>query len=416
MQLTREEQDILAGKRGEAERLSMAIIVELGELFGAEELIPISQVHIDTTIYMVDAGVEFIEKLAGLGAKFSVPTQLNPSAIDLLHPEKSRVTPTLLDKCKRIEKAYLAMGAIPSWTCAPYQQGLVPRFGEQIGWGESNAIAFANSVLGARTNRYADLMDICMAIVGRAPRFGLHLTENRRAEILVRLEGITEEMFADDSIYPVMGFLFGELAGNRIAALEGVPADVSIDHLKSFSAAAASSGAVGLFHIIGVTPEAQTEQACFQDRAPVAVLTITPDRLREAEERLSTAKGEGLDLVVLGCPHCSAAEVQQVAALLEGRRISSGVKLWIITSRAVYSWMEQCGVLDILEGAGATLFSDACPLQYPRERWDFTVAMSNSAKFANYCFSQTGLDVVIGSTRACIQSALTGKRQRGSLW
>jgi predicted aconitase len=163
MRLTDREKSILDGEQGEAARISLAVLVELGTLFGAKELMPVSQVHIDATLYMVDAGLEFTEKMAELGAEVAVPTSLNPSSIDLQRWEAYRVPPEILPKHKRMEAAYLKMRATPTWTCAPYQNGIIPRFGEQIAWGESNAIAFANSIIGARTNRYADLMDICAA-------------------------------------------------------------------------------------------------------------------------------------------------------------------------------------------------------------------------------------------------------------
>ena len=192
MHLTDEEKSILDGKQGGAARIALAVLVDLGELFGAKELMKISQVHIDATLYMVDAGLEFAERIAGLGGEVAVPTSLNPSAIDLLRWKAYRVPAEILTKHKRLEEAYLKMRATPTWTCAPYQNGIIPRFGEQIAWGESNAIAFANSIIGARTNRYADLMDVCTAIIGKVPKFGLHLKENRKAKMLIRLNEITD--------------------------------------------------------------------------------------------------------------------------------------------------------------------------------------------------------------------------------
>ena len=165
MRLTDEDKRILDGKRGEAARIALSVLVDLGELFGAAELMKVSQVHIDATLYMVDAGLEFAEKMVDWGAKVAVPTSLNPSAIDLQRWKAYRVPAEILSNHKRLEAAYLNMRAMPTWTCAPYQHGIVPRFGEQIAWGESNAIAFANSIIGARTNRYANLMDICAAII-----------------------------------------------------------------------------------------------------------------------------------------------------------------------------------------------------------------------------------------------------------
>jgi len=322
MHLSNEEKAILEGKQGEARQLALAIIVELGELFGAEELMAVSQVHIDTTVYMVDSGVEFAEKCAALGGRFAVPTSLNASAIGHLRWKQYRVPPELLVKCRRLENAYVAMGASPTWTCAPYQQGMIPRFGQQIAWGQSN------SIIGARTNRYGDLMDICAGIVGRVPRLGLHLDENRKSELVVSLESFSRDALAADALYPLVGFLLSELVGDRGAALKGVPADVKIDALKGLSAAAASSGAVGLFHVAGVTPDAQNLQMCLKGKKPRAKFVITPKMVQAAEERLWTARIDTVDMVAVGCPHFSFEEFIELARLMEGRRVHDAVAFW----------------------------------------------------------------------------------------
>ena len=416
MQLTDQEQGLLNGSQGEAAQIAMKILVDLGEVFGAKEMLPVTQVHIDMTLYMVDAGVEFVERMVELGGQFSVPTQLNPSAIDLKRWRKLRVHPELEEKSRQLEQAYLKLGATPTWTCAPYQQGLIPRFGEQIAWGESNAIAFANSVIGARTNRYADLVDVCAAIIGKVPRFGLHEDENRKAEILISLHGFTAEMFADSAVYPLLGFVFGEIAADRIAALEGVPTEVSIDNLKAFSAAAASSGAVGMFHVVGVTPEAQSLEMCFS-APPLECVDITPAMLKDAEERLSDSTIDRPDLIALGCPHFSEDEFILLDQLFQGRELHDSITLWVFTSRAVYSLIEKSGILEELESAGVEVFTDGCPLQYPAKNWSFQSVMSDSGKFANYCYSQTGLKVVFGSLDECVEAAVSGEIRKGrALW
>lgn len=408
MHLTDQEKKILDGRHGEAARISLSILVDLGELFGAEEMMEVSQVHIDSSIYMVDAGLEFAERFAELGAKVAVPTSLNPSAIDLERWREYRVPPELLSKSRRMERAYLKMGATPTWTCAPYQQGMIPRFGEQIAWGESNAIAFVNSIIGARTNRYGDLMDLCASLVGKVPRFGLHLPVNRRAEVLIRLTGITNEMFEDKAIYPLLGFLVGEMTGDRVVAIEGIPQNVEIDSLKGFSAAIASSGAVGLFHLVGVTPEAQTLEICLNGTRPKEVLEISPKMIRNAETRLWTAKGDMVDLVVIGCPHFSFMEFRELAELMMGKKVHSSIAFWVFTSRTVYGWIKNCGIVKDLSDLGVMVFTDGCPLQYPKETWHFNVMMTNSAKLANYCYSQTGLDVAYGSLEDCVDTAVQG--------
>ena len=417
MRLTDEEKRILDGKQGGAARIALAVLVDLGELFGAQELMKISQVHIDATLYMVDAGLEFAERIADLGGEVAVPTSLNPSAIDLLRWKAYRVPAEILTKHKRLEAAYLKMRATPTWTCAPYQNGIIPRFGEQIAWGESNAIAFANSIIGARTNRYADLMDVCAAIIGKVPKFGLHLTVNRKAKILIRLKDISAQMFENEAIYPLLGYLLGEMAGDQVATITGIPQNVKIDSLKGFCAAAASSGAIGLFHMVGITPEAQTLEMCLHGNKPEKVIDITPHLIKKAEDRLWTVKRDAVDLIVTGCPHYSPTEFIQLARLIKGKSVHSSVIFWAFTNRNVYAWIKTNGILKDLSAAGVMVFTDGCPLQYPKETWLFRAAMTDSAKFANYCFSQRGLDAAYGSLADCVETAVRGKiYRRESLW
>jgi len=416
MHLNETEKRMLGGKFGKAPELAMNILSDLGELYGAERMLEISQVHIDMTLYMVDAGVEFAEKMADLGGQFAVPAQLNPASIDLIRHETLRVPQNLLEKSRRLETAYLKMGAIPTWTCAPYQQGLIPSFGEQIAWGESNAAAFANSVIGARTERYADLTDVCAAISGRVPALGLHLTENRKAEILLALKDIPENIFNDSRIYPLLGYIFGEIAGDRVAALEGIPQQVSMDNLKSFAAAAASSGAVGLFHVLGVTPEAPDLQTCFRNGKPEKTFIITPEMIDSAASRLNQGACSVPDLITLGCPHYSVDEFKTLEKLLNSRKVKDSIEFWVFTSRKTYAEIKALNFLEKIEQSGVKVFTDGCPLQYPQENWDFTCAMSDSVKYANYCFSQTGLNVIFSGTRDCVETAVSGELRRGLLW
>jgi hypothetical protein len=185
LQLSARDRAMLEGEHGPAAKMAMSILVRMAGVYGAAELMDITQAHIDSTIYVGDAGLEFAERLATLGAKVSVPTTLNVSGVDEHHWREWAVPPDWAEKAHRQMIAYQNMGTTPTWTCAPYQTDLKPRFGQQIAWGESNAIAFANSVIGARTERYPDLLDICAAITGRVPAVGLHLTENRGSSLKI---------------------------------------------------------------------------------------------------------------------------------------------------------------------------------------------------------------------------------------
>src|SRR3954468_13118173 len=263
------------GDGGPAQALAVSILVRMADVYGATELMDISQAHIDTTIYLGDATLEFAERLASLGAKVAVPTSLNVSGVDECGWKDWAVKPEWAAKAARQMLAYERMGAVPTGACAPYQTHMRPVFGQQIAWGESNAISFANSVIGARTERYPDLLDICCAITGRVPAVGLHLDENRAGQLLLRLTDVPAALQEDDQFFAVLGHLVGKLAEDRIPVIDGVHVRPLEDHLKAFSAAVASSGRVALFHIVGVTPEAPSVDAAFQGRQPGQIVDIT---------------------------------------------------------------------------------------------------------------------------------------------
>ena len=224
-------------------------------------------------------------------------------------------------------------------------------------------------------------------------------------------------MFESEAIYPLLGYLFGEMAGDQVAAVEGIPQHVKTDSLKAFATAAASSGAVGLFHLVGITPEARNLEMCLKGRKPEDILSMTSKMIKNAEDRLWTAKGDALDLIVTGCPHYSPAEFIRLAKLVKGQKVHGSVVFWVFTNRSVYAWIKDSAILKALTDAGIMVFTDGCPLQYPKETWHFKTAMTNSAKFANYCFSQRGLDAAFGGIEDCVESAVHGKIcRRESPW
>src|SRR3954468_8618143 len=299
MQLSDADRAMLDGVHGAAPQLAMRILVRMAGVYGATALMDITQAHIDSTIYLGDATLEFAERLAALGAKVAVPTSLNVSGVDECGWKDWAVSPEWAASAARQMLAYERMGAVPTWTCAPYQTHMRPVFGQQIAWGESNAIAFANSVIGARTERYPDLLDICCAITGRVPAVGLHLTENRAGQMLLRLTAVPAALQEDDQFFAVLGHLVGTLSDERIPVIDGIVVSPAEDQLKAFAAAAASSGRVALFHMVGVTPEAPTLEAAFQTPAPLkrcaTVVEVTVADLRAARRELTTADGRELD-------------------------------------------------------------------------------------------------------------------------
>jgi hypothetical protein len=377
----------------------------------------ISHAHIDSTIYLGDATLEFAERLASLGARVAVPTSLNVSGVDECGWKDWAVSPEWAAKAARQMLAYEEMGAVPTWTCAPYQTQMRPVFGQQIAWGESNAIAFANSVIGARTERYPDLLDICCAITGRVPAVGLHLTWNRAGQMLLRLGGVPFALQQDDQFFPVLGHLVGKLAGDLIPVIDGVLVKPAEDQLKAFSAAVASSGRVALFHIVGVTPEAPTLDAAFQGRTAGQTIDITSADLRDARSELTTADGRELDMVILGSPHFSLAEFRQLAPLLEGKHADPRVKFLITSSRLMKEMAAEAGVLAPIVGFGAQITLDTCILASPMLPPEIRTLMTNSAKYAYYAPSLLNTRVTFGSLADCVRSAIEGRVVRDdSLW
>jgi len=417
MLLTDNDRAMLAGEKGPAAALAMSILVRMADVYGAESLMDISQAHIDSTIYLGDATLEFAERLAALGAKVAVPTSLNVSGVDECGWKEWSVTPEWAAKAARQMLAYEKMGTVPTWTCAPYQTSMRPSFGQQIAWGESNAIAFANSVIGARTERYPDLLDICCAITGRVPAVGLHLTENRAGQMLFRLVDVPLALQQDDQFFAVLGHYIGRLAEESIPVIDGILVQPPEDQLKAFSAAVASSGRVALFHMVGVTPEAPTLEAAFQGRAPQSTRDISVADLREARRELTTADGTELDMVILGSPHFSVAEFKLLAPLVAGQRTHERVKFLVTSSRLMKELAEEAGVLAPVVAFGAQVTLDTCILASPMLPPSIKTLMTNSAKYAYYAPSLLNTRVTFGSLADCVRSAVEGRVVRDdSVW
>ncbi|CAN5523172.1 aconitase X catalytic domain-containing protein [soil metagenome] len=407
---------LLDGRSGEACRLAMRIIVEIARVSGAPRLIDVSRAHIDGCLYHGRAGLDFAERLASGGGRVAVPTTLNVGSLDLVHPNRFRGDPATAAAARKLMDLYVAMGCEPTWTCAPYQLPSRPALGEQIAWAESNATVFANSVLGARTNRYGDFFDICAAITGRVPDAGLHRTANRRGRILFSVAQLPPALKAEDVLYPLLGHVVGARSGDSIPVIEGLPGDTSEDALKALGAAAASSGSVALFHAVGITPEAATLDDALQGAAAERVVDVTPGMLLDARAGLSTAGGGELSSVSLGTPHFSMSEFAELMALLEGNRIDAGIELYVSTSRAILAALEQRGWREALTRSGVRFVVDTCTYITPILR-NHGVAMTNSGKWAYYAPGNIGVKVIFGSMKECVRSAVEGKVWRDdTLW
>ena len=382
----------------------MRLVVRMAEVAGAPRLRDVTRAHVDSCLYHGQVGLDFAERLLAGGAAVTVPATLNVSSLDLLHPELVRLDDETRDRAARLMDAYVTMGCRPTWTCAPYQLPDRPAFGEHVAWAESNAIVFANSVLGARTNRYGDFIDICAAVTGRVPDHGLHTDDGRRAALLLRLRDIRDALLDDDIVYPVLGHLLGRRAGGEVAAIEGLLPDTSEDRLKAIGAAAASSGSVALFHAIGATPEAPTWSVVAAEGAREEVVTLAD--LRAARDELSPVPvGAEIGAVSVGTPHASEAELRRLAALVDGSR--PRIPFYVNTSRAQLATGR--GVEDDLADAGVTVVTDTCTYITPVLHDLTGPVMTDSAKWAWYAPSNLGVDVALGSLEDCVRSAATGR-------
>ncbi|MEA1904218.1 MAG: aconitase X catalytic domain-containing protein [Actinomycetota bacterium] len=405
MKLTSRDLSMLNGEQSRAAAMAMELVVTVGESLGANRLVDISSAHIDGCLYHGVAGMDFAESLVAGGGKVVVPTTLNVTSFDLLHPELYEGTEDDQVFPRRLMDAYVALGCEPTWTCAPYQLAQRPQMGEQIAWGESNAIVFANSVLGARTGRYGDFMDICCALTGRAPYTGLHTDEGRLATLVVEL-GLTDKILASDVSYPLIGHSIGKMAGNEVVAIVGLPAGTSEDRLKALGAAAASSGSVAMFHAVGVTPEAPSLGAATGGRPPRQVVQLGKDELRLAFDELDSRTTGILGAVSVGTPHMSATEMRELLDLLAGRR--SAVPFYVNTSRGVLEAISDVDWPGALQSFGATLVTDTCTYISPVMDRVVGDVMTNSGKWAFYAPANLGVGVLFGSLADCVDSAVAG--------
>jgi len=405
MFLTKDEEAMLDGEYGEVFEIAMSVLVKMGDIYGAEGMIEIENAHIDAASYatIYDAGLQLCEKFSSLKACFKVPTTLNASAIDFTRWRELRLPSSLVEKQIRLEKAYKKMGAITTWTCAPYQYGANLRFGQNVAWGESNAVLFANSVIGARTNRFGDLVDVCAAIVGKAPKFGLYLEENRCGEILFEVNDLSTKSFSC-SDYGVLGFYVGSVAGTQVPIVKGIPKNVTCDQLKAFGAAAATSGSVALCHIWNVTPEAKKLDEASADIKTIEKIAVGPNEFKKVKESLSTTGETQVDVIALGCPHYSVEQLRKVACLVKGKKVKNGVELWVFTSRIAKMLAQDMGIIDFIERAGGKVIADACLLYFPLEKWNFKTLMTDSAKMAYYTPGLTEMDVIFGDVEKCRES------------
>lgn len=389
---------MLAGEFGPGVKRAMEIIVALGKIYGAQELVAVQSVQVAGVSYknLGDTGLEFLQEWAEQGARVRVPTTLNPAGMDLNHWRELGISAEFAHKQTAVIEAFKAMGIVPSCSCTPYLTGNLPTFGQHIAWSESSAVSFANSVLGARTNREGGPSALAAAITGRTARYGLHLDGNRRATHIIEVHcPVTSE--AD---FGALGYLVGKRVKNGVPYFRGLE-DSGQDGLKALGAAMAASGAVALYHVEGVTPEARA-----RDVGAAEAETIIVDSLDEGYAALNSPVDE-IDLVSIGCPHASLAEIEDIARWLEGKRVKA--RLWITTAREIKERAQEKGLVELIEAAGGRVVADTCLVVAPIEELGLRSLATNSAKAAFYAPTHSGLAVRFGRLEQCLEAAMTGR-------
>jgi predicted aconitase len=348
-------------------------LVKLGEIYGADKMIEVSSCQAAGVSYksIGDPGLEFLNGFVEEGAKVKVPTFLNPAGMDMECWKSMNIKPEFAKKQKEIIDAFAKMGIITSCSCTPYLFGNLPRFGEHIAWSESSAISFANSVLGARTNREGGFSALASAITGKTPRYGLHLEENRHPEIRIDLSA---EM-GDIADFGALGYFVGKSVKNKIPVFTGIK-KCKTEDLKNLGAAMAASGSVALYHIEGITPESRH----FESTPVNETISFGTDDLKKSYSELSDC--DNPDLIVVGCPHASIVELEKLAHLIRGKKLKK--EFWICTSRAMKTWSDKMGYTEDFISAGAKLVCDTCMVVSPLEETDFKCIGTNSGKAAKY--------------------------------
>ncbi|MBD8601400.1 DUF521 domain-containing protein [Pseudomonas sp. CFBP 8771] len=402
------DHELLAGSHGKAAQVAMQIVLRMARLQGARELVDITQAHIDGCIYTGPASLRFAEQLVQWGARVRVPTTLNAISVDQRRWRALGIDPALGEPASALGDAYTAMGARASFTCAPYLLDSAPALGEQVVWAESNAVVYANSVLGARTLKYPDYLDICIALTGRAPLIGCHLQEQRRAQLLIDVPALKE---LDDSFYPLLGYHVGTQCGSRIPLISGLQhLRPSLDDLKAFGAAFATTSAAPMFHIAGVTPEALNPAHSSDSPETLPRVSISLQDLYASWMELNSARDTQVRLVSLGNPHFSLTEFARLAELCRGLRRHPDVVLAITCGRAVLEQARAAGHVAVLEAFGATLITDTCwcMLGEPVIPVGVRSLMTNSGKYAHYAPGLVGRSVHFASLGTCVDSACSG--------
>lgn len=400
MKLTEEENEMLEGKYGEAMQTAMELLVAVGECYGAERMIPVASAHLSCAnpVTAGKGGTIFIKNMAKGGGRFVIPTTTNPTSLDPWAWREMGFSQDIYQENAALSETLAGMGGYLCNTCIPYLIGHAPRLREHVAWAESSAIIYANAVLGARTNREGGPSALAAGLTGRVPAYGYHLDENRHGSIKIR---VNAKLNAETE-YATLGYFAGKIAQDKVPILTGIPPSVSQDELKCLGAALATSGSAALFHVVGVTPEAPTEEMAtgFKKIGPSDTFEFNLTELKKTEESISRIGPEEADLVVLGCPHPSINQIKRYAEAFSGRRVKSKVEIWILTSHLIKKYAEDIGYAAPLKSAGVRLAANTCPSPMPREffiKRGYRGAATDSPKMVYYISATKGIPCYYGS-------------------
>ena len=396
MQLTKQEQKMLDGAEGYAVRKSMEILVALGDIFGAKSLIKVGSVQVAGVSYhnLGDAGLEFLNELA-VDGRVRVLTTLNPAGMDLENWQQLGISPEFAEKQNLVIDAFKRMGILISCTCTPYLIGNLPLYGEHIAWSESSAVTFANSVLGAKTNREGGPSALAAAFVGKTPCYGLHLDENRVPDVHVQVNAQLTKL----SDWGALGYAIGKKAENKITYITGIKT-ADLDELKSFCASVVTYGAKPLFYMKGITPGAEMQ------KQPAEMVVVEQSDIKNAYDNINDEVTD-IELVCVGCPHCSIKEISQIAQLIKGKKVAEGTEFWVATSRTAKQLADKRGYSQTIEEAGGKFACDTCMAVAPL-KGRFKSLATTSAKGCFYS-RQNNMKTKMGSVEECVQAAVTGK-------
>jgi predicted aconitase len=399
MYLTREEERILDGELGEGTQKALELLVAIGDAYDAEKMIPISRAHAASSGQEGD--LYFVELLASGGARCRVPTSTNPVYDIKYFDSLFEVPKDEGEVARRVMEAYKRIGAILSWSCIPYMAENIPLYGETVAFSESSATPYVNSVIGANTNREAAQSALAAGIIGKTPKYGLHIKENRRGTHLVKVETPLKDEFD----YTLLGYYVGKRIGYGIPVFSGITRQPSTEEFINFCAMSNVSGAISMFYIPGFTVEASTVEEAFQGDTPKDKISVTDRDLKQAFEELQTASGK-IDFVMLGCPHYTLKQVEEVARLLNGKKIHKDVAFWLCTSATTRLLAERNGYVNIIEKSGGHVVVDTCIDEPCWIAYKNQVGMTDSPKCAYY---RRFKEAIVGRLQDCVEAAVNGK-------